>query len=247
MEASDSLKVLLVDDMSTTRHFIKYGLESNHPGLKIFEASNGREAQAKLEKEQFDLVLCDWEMPVMTGEELLTWVRTHDTLSKTKFIMITTKSEKESVLRAVQLDVSGYLVKPFTIEGLLQKMADIDNRFDRRKKERVAMSGNVTLTFRDCSATGDLVDISLGGLLATFPRKNILPQILDKITVDVKSVNDKRVAGLEGFIIRIQAANAFLDTEYISVAVKFLEFDAQKTTELKGFVFAFAKDRIASA
>lgn len=240
----ETLKVLLVDDMTAARHFIKYGLENNHANLTIYEASNGKEAQAKLETEHYDLVLCDWEMPVMTGEELLRWVRNHDTLSNTKFIMITTRSEKESVLKAVQMDVNGYLVKPFTIEGLLQKMADIDNKFDRRRQERRAMSGNVTLRFRDYESTGELMDISLGGLLAAFPRKEIIPRILERIAADVKSVNDQKVAGIAGFVIRIQAADAFLDTESINVAVKFLEADAQKLKDLKRVISTFSKSTV---
>jgi DNA-binding response OmpR family regulator len=237
----DKLKVLLVDDMSTARNFIKFGLETHHPNLMISEASNGKEAKVKLEGGRFDLVLCDWEMPLVTGEDLLKWIRGHETLSNTKFIMITANSDKESVRRAVQMKVDGYLVKPFTMDKLLLKMTDVDSRFDRRKHERFDMSGSVTLHFREHMTRGEILDISMGGLLAVFSRKNPLPQILEKAAVAVINAEDREVARVHGFVLRLQAADAFPDTEKIKIAVKFIEADAQKLKDLQELIGKFAK------
>ena len=237
----DKLKVLLVDDMATARHFIKYGLESNHSNLSITEASNGKEALVKLEAGHYDLVLCDWEMPQMTGEDLLRLLRGHDALKDTKFIMITAKSDRASVIQAMQMGVNGFLVKPFTIEGLLQKMADVDRRFDRRKDERYDLSGIVTLQFGAHTTRGELLDLSMGGLLAVFSREDVLPQIFEKTASEVGDAEDRRVAGIAGFVVRIQAADAFIDSANVKIAVKFIETDPRKLDDLKQFLNTYAK------
>ena len=237
----EKLNVMLVDDMAAARHFIKYGLESNHKNLKITEASNGKEAKVKLEAGPYDLILCDWEMPQMTGEDLLKWVRTSSVLKDTKFIMITAKSDRESVVRAMQNGVNGFLVKPFTIEGLLQKMADVDRRFDRRKEERIEMPGTATLRFGGHATKGELLDVSMGGLLAVFSRKDILPQIFDKISAEVCDSEVRTVEGIGGFVVRIQVADASIDSENVKIAVKFIETNGMKLDSLKQFLSTYSK------
>jgi DNA-binding response OmpR family regulator len=232
----ENLKILVVDDATTTRSFIKYGLGNYRGNIMIHEASDGREARLKLESDRFDLVLCDWEMPHMTGEDLLKWLRGHDTLKDTKFIMITTKSDKESVLEAVKTGVNGYLVKPFSMDKLLQKMAEVDGRFDRRQHERVELSGSATMGFGTQSPTGEIIDISMGGFFATFSRKAGIPQILERTVVEVKNREGSQASGIDGFVIRIQAAEAFPDSEYIKVAVKFLDMDENKKKELQHLI-----------
>ncbi|HAK88501.1 MAG: hypothetical protein A2077_01945 [Nitrospirae bacterium GWC2_46_6] len=230
------LKVLIVDDMSSVRKFTTYGLEKNHPNLAIEEAANGKEAQTLIENTRYDLILCDWEMPSMKGDELLEWVRKDSATRDVPFIMITAKNEKDDVLRAMHLGVNGYIVKPFTIEALLQKMATVDRKFDRRAFERFDVCGDVTLHFRETVARGELTDVSMGGVLGIFSIKNHLPQILEKAVADIKLEKGPKAAGLEGFVIRVQAAQAFLDTENIKLAIKFLENAPDKTNDLKAVV-----------
>lgn len=235
------LKVLVVDDMSSVRKFIRYGLEKNHPNLEIDEAANGREAYQLMEDKHYDLILCDWEMPVMKGDELLELVRKHPKLKDTPVIMITAKSEKDDVITAIHLGVNGYIVKPFTIEALLQKMMSVDRRFDRRAFERVEISGDITMQFGDKVSRGSLMDVSIGGGLGMFSAKMPLPQILEKVIVDVKLDSGAKAAGLDGFVLRVQAAEAFIDSAYIKVAVKFLELSDKKTKELKDLLSSVAQ------
>ena len=81
------VSVLVVDDASFIRDLIKKGLRSHFPGIQIDEAVNGRKAQQMLGVQKFDLVLCDWEMPEMSGLELLTWFRQQSEFKATPFIM----------------------------------------------------------------------------------------------------------------------------------------------------------------
>ena len=69
------VSVLVVDDASFIRDLVKKCLRNYFPGIKIEDAVNGKKAQSILMRETFDLVLCDWEMPEMSGLELLTWCR----------------------------------------------------------------------------------------------------------------------------------------------------------------------------
>lgn len=219
--------------MASVRKFIKFGLEKNHPNVEIYEASNGKEAQAMLETEKYDLILCDWEMPSMSGYELLNWIRNHPTLKDLPFIMVTARNEKENVIKALQAGVNSYVIKPFTIEGLIQKMAEVHRKFDRRQYERFDLSGEVIMQFRDLVSRGNLLDMSMGGFLCNVHRKSPIPMILEKLVCDIKVDNNRKVSGLEGFVVRIQAAEAFIDSEYIKVAVKLLEVGDKRAKELK--------------
>lgn len=116
------VSVLVVDDASFIRDLIKNGLRNAFPGIRIEDAINGRKAQNLLTREAFDLVLCDWEMPEMSGLELLAWCRGQDRLKALPFIMVTSRGDKENVVQAIQAGVSDFVSKPFTNEQLLTKV-----------------------------------------------------------------------------------------------------------------------------
>ena len=116
------ISVLVVDDASFIRDLVKKCLRNYFPGIRTEDAINGKKAQAMLAKEAFDLVLCDWEMPEMSGLELLTWCREQDNLKTMPFIMVTSRGDKENVVQAIQAGVSDYIGKPFTNEQLMTKV-----------------------------------------------------------------------------------------------------------------------------
>ncbi|MBV4461225.1 response regulator [Pseudomonas sp. COR58] len=122
------ISVLVVDDASFIRDLVKKCLRNYFPGIRTEDAINGRKAQAMLAKEAFDLVLCDWEMPEMSGLELLTWCREQDNLKTMPFIMVTSRGDKENVVQAIQAGVTGYVSKPFTNEQLLTKVKQALNK-----------------------------------------------------------------------------------------------------------------------
>ncbi len=116
------VSVLVVDDATFIRDLVKKGLRDNFPGVQIEEAINGRKAQQMLSRQGVDLILCDWEMPEMSGLELLTWCREQDSLKTTPFIMVTSRGDKENVVQAIQAGVSDYIGKPFSNEQLVTKV-----------------------------------------------------------------------------------------------------------------------------
>ncbi|CAB5519167.1 Chemotaxis protein CheY [Pseudomonas putida] len=116
------VNVLVVDDAPFIRDLVRKCLRNAFPGIVIEDAVNGRKAMAMLGKERFDLVLCDWEMPEMSGLELLTWCRQQPEYKDLQFIMVTSRGDKENVIQAIQAGVSDFVGKPFTNEQLLTKV-----------------------------------------------------------------------------------------------------------------------------
>lgn len=116
------VSVLVVDDAPFIRDLVKKCLRNAFPGIVTEDAVNGRKAQAILSREAFDLVLCDWEMPEMSGIELLTWCRQQESMKALPFIMVTSRGDKENVVQAIQAGVSDFIGKPFTNEQLLTKV-----------------------------------------------------------------------------------------------------------------------------
>lgn len=116
------VSVLVVDDAPFIRDLVKKALRSYFPGLQIEEATNGRKAQQILGRARFDLILCDWEMPEMSGLELLQWFRAQPEGAGVPFVMVTSRGDKENVVEAIQAGVSDYVGKPFSNEQLITKV-----------------------------------------------------------------------------------------------------------------------------
>jgi CheY-like chemotaxis protein len=116
------VSVLVVDDAPFIRDLIKKCLRNYFPGIVIEDAIHGRKAQVLLMRDRFDLVLCDWEMPEMSGLELLTWCREQENLKTLPFVMVTSRGDKENVVQAIQAGVSDFIGKPFTNEQLVTKV-----------------------------------------------------------------------------------------------------------------------------
>ena len=119
-----SIKVLVVDDMSTMRRIVKNVLKQI--GFSdMVEAKNGQDALNKLKANDIGLIVSDWNMPVMQGIELLREVRADVELKHIPFLMVTAEAQKENIIEAVQPGVSNYVVKPFTPEALKGKLEKI--------------------------------------------------------------------------------------------------------------------------
>ena len=119
-----SIKVLIVDDFATMRRILKNILKQL--GFKnLVEADDGTSAWEMLEGQKIDLIISDWNMPKMTGLELLKKVRANDTYKRTPFLMVTAEAQKQNVIEAVQAGVSNYVVKPFTAEAISDKLEKI--------------------------------------------------------------------------------------------------------------------------
>lgn len=119
-----SIKILIVDDFATMRRILKNILKQL--GFNnITEADDGTTALEELAKNSFDLIISDWNMPKMTGIELLKKVRSDPASKDIPFLMVTAEAQKQNVIEAVQAGVSNYVVKPFTAESISEKLEKI--------------------------------------------------------------------------------------------------------------------------
>lgn len=120
-EAVANATVLVVDDMASMRAITKKVLKMY--GVKnIIEAENGKQGLGRLRTAKIDLVICDWDMPEMTGYELLQVVKKNDRLSKIPFIMLTANTSKDFVIKSLQAKVNDYIVKPYQPQSLIDKV-----------------------------------------------------------------------------------------------------------------------------
>jgi len=117
------IKILAVDDSPTMRRIIINTLK--RAGYNdVVEASDGKDALAKMKVEHVDFVITDWNMPEMDGLALVSTIRTTAELKGLPVLMVTTRSVKDDIVEALKAGVNNYIVKPFTPETLKQKIEE---------------------------------------------------------------------------------------------------------------------------
>ena len=119
-----NMKILIVDDFSTMRRIIRNILKQLE-FINVEEAEDGSVAFEKLKDADYDLLITDWNMPNMTGLDLLKEVRTNEKLKDLKVLLVTAEAEKENIIQAAQAGANKYIVKPFTADVLEQKINKI--------------------------------------------------------------------------------------------------------------------------
>lgn len=124
MPADKNMRILVVDDFSTMRKIIKNILRQLG-FTNVVEADDGTTAWEVLNRDNIDFIVSDWNMPQMTGIDLLRKVRSSEEYATTPFLMVTAEAQQENIIEAVQAKVSNYIVKPFTPETLGQKIDKI--------------------------------------------------------------------------------------------------------------------------
>ena len=114
-------RFLVVDDSLTMRRIVVNALKTL--GYEqVIEAGDGKEAITKLTAEGANFVITDWNMPEMSGLELTKWLRTNQQYETIPILMVTTRGNKEDVIDAMKMRVNNYIVKPFTPQGLKEKI-----------------------------------------------------------------------------------------------------------------------------
>ena len=122
--ADKNLKFLVVDDFSTMRRIVR-NLLKELGFNNADEAEDGVAALNKLRGGNFQFVVSDWNMPNMTGLELLKAIRADANLKHLPVLMVTAEAKKENIVEAAQAGASGYVVKPFTAATLEEKLNKI--------------------------------------------------------------------------------------------------------------------------
>ena len=125
------MKFLVVDDFSTMRRIVR-NLLKELGFTNVDEAEDGVIALQKLKAAEFDFVVTDWNMPNMTGIELLRAIRADAALKGLPVLMITAEAKKENIIEAAQAGASGYIVKPFTAGTLGEKLTKIFEKMNQK-------------------------------------------------------------------------------------------------------------------
>jgi two-component system chemotaxis response regulator CheY len=126
-----TMKFLVVDDFSTMRRIVRNLLkELGYSNAE--EAEDGVVALSMLRSNRFDFVVSDWNMPNMTGIELLKNIRADEALKNLPVLMITAEARKENIVEAAQAGANGYIVKPFTAATLDEKLSKIFKNLEKK-------------------------------------------------------------------------------------------------------------------
>lgn len=227
------LKIAVIDDATMIRDLIKKFIRQNISDAIVFDANNGQSGMSLLKRQPVDLILCDWEMPEMNGEELLIWVREQENLKDTPFIMVTSRGDKEFVVKAIQSGVSDYLVKPFNNKQFLDKVAKV------LKRHGVEMPASSA--FKTALGGGDSVSV-LTGQQAKPARKVKAKRELTKGVALLRTANGEARCALKQLDLK-SMLGVFKYTDYIpalleqvSVDMEFNKDDEQKVMRINGFI-----------
>lgn len=133
---SQNIKILVVEDQGVMRKLLKRHL-ADLGFRNIVEADDGATAwpkyiEAIADDDPFGLIVSDWNMPLMSGIQLLVKVRKYDRCSDTPFILVTAETDKGSVFSAAQWKVDAYIAKPFTEETIATKLAEVCNNLSNK-------------------------------------------------------------------------------------------------------------------
>ncbi|MNU62482.1 Chemotaxis protein CheY [compost metagenome] len=124
MAADKSMNVLVVDDYKSMVRIVR-GMLNQLGFVNVDDAPDGAAAMALLKEKDYGLVLSDWNMQPITGLELLKQVRAEERTKKTPFVMVTAEAKVENVIAARQAGVNNYVIKPFTLAVLKQKLTSV--------------------------------------------------------------------------------------------------------------------------
>lgn len=122
-----NMKILIVDDFSTMRRIIK-NLLRDLGFTNTYEADDGTTALPMLKNGSFDFLITDWNMPGMSGIDLLSYVRADDRIKHLPVLIVTAEAKREQIIKAAQAGVNDYVIKPFTAQVLKGKIEKIFER-----------------------------------------------------------------------------------------------------------------------
>ncbi|MBP0049265.1 response regulator [Marinobacterium sp. AK62] len=255
------LNILVVDDARFIRERVTSMVRESFPDFTVMAVENGAQAISAMQQRQFNLILCDWEMPEMSGLDVLQWCRAQDAYKSTPFLMVTSRGEREYVLKAIQAGVNDYLGKPFTREQLVQKMVKALSKQQKLSPEQQARAAamlqadeqkkggapaaragagkpkglaqirNSKQTFR-CA----IKDLNLREVKVVIKNEGSFPQVLEQVVVDIEQLSGDSVARINGFVTLVQATEQKLDAAYVDVLVSFMDDDPDKMAHLSKYI-----------
>ena len=138
MSPLESLRVLVADDHFLIRQFVRNTLKESKIE-NVQTAADGSEAidlvqKARLANQSYDVVFLDWNMPTISGLEVLSYFRAKPEYADTAFVMLTAESEQQNIMKAIKAGATSYIVKPVSPADLGKKLFEI-NEWLKRKRQ----------------------------------------------------------------------------------------------------------------
>lgn len=223
------LKYLIIDDSATVRKLVAKTVETKFGAGGIYLASDGLEALEVLKANPIDIIISDWEMPNMAGDELLMEVRNNPKWKDIPFIIMTTHGEKDFLVTAIQLGVSQYIVKPFAPEELEDKVRKSWNSAAHRKAERFAYMPKHELLIKGDGGSfqGTVVNISRTGMLVRLNYIDAIRLFANyDIELKVEGPDKKKtwlIAPLTGRVIRLESDHSIQATSKLCLMALYLD------------------------
>ncbi|MDH5300416.1 MAG: response regulator [Gammaproteobacteria bacterium] len=136
-----SMKALVVDDTASTRQFVSRILQTELQFSKVVQSANARDALSRLaEEKSVDIIICDWEMPKISGLSFLSKIKEIEHFKSIPFIMATSRADKESIIKAIEAGVNDYLIKPFSGKSLEEKIDKLLSGSNKKNGEHFISS-----------------------------------------------------------------------------------------------------------
>lgn len=250
-----SLKILIVDDARFIRDLVAKIAASGFPESEVSTAEDGEAGRKLLMAQKFDIVLCDWEMPGMSGLELLQWTRKQPAYQKVPFLMVTSRGERDYVLKAIQSGANDYIGKPFEPAQLIEKIktwlakgGETSAAARRRAAQLLAAEqqtkaksaptskGLAQLRLGSASYRCAIKDLTLQHVKVAIKREETLPIILDQTVVDIEQASGTGTIQLNGFVRAIEAHEPKADPTFLNIDVHFVDNDPDKMDLLSRYI-----------
>lgn len=233
----DSMTALVIDDAATVRKYVTKLLTEKFGFANVIQEASAADAMGRLKTtKKVDLIICDWEMPRISGFVFLKQLKQDKQWKDIPFIMATSRKDKDSIVMAIESGVSEYLIKPFNGDTLETKLSTIFNPVAKRRSERhaVTQKTDVQINFKGCAYSGEFMDVSEGGCqIKTHAFKNG-GAIFDNVMLSFQHFEQKLT--LKAKLIRMEGEH---DGRSVKAGFVFDNLEYHAKLGLKEFIDTF--------
>ncbi|MGI1671925.1 MAG: response regulator [Neptuniibacter sp.] len=258
------LKILIVDDARFIRDHVSRIVKDHFPEFLVDAAEDGSVGCDLMGKTKYDLILCDWEMPGMSGLEVLQWARQQPDYKDVPFVMVTSRGERDYVLKAIQAGVNDYMGKPFEDSALVEKVKKYAGKRLEASAESRRKAAQMLATGKSAAAQNKaakkpkglaqlrvgsgvlkcaIKEITLQHAQIAVKREDGIPVLLEQCVMDIEQNSGKSVAQMNGFIAALSANERTTETTFLTVDVQFVDNDPDKLEVLTGFIANLSKKK----
>jgi len=231
----DRPKILVIDDDPNTIELVRAGLSK---GFDVDEAGDAASAKERMERNDYDLVLCDWMLPDIDGDKLLAWSKQDPRLRHTPFVMVTAKDDKDCVVSAIRLGADGYIIKPFTLDRLRAKVHSL---LDKQPEPR-ATECKASLHYRNQLVKGSVRALNRDTLIVAISRHKFPPHIFEEVSIQLEQ-GGYHGNNFHGAVTTLQAQGMALNAEMVEIHIQLRDLTDAHLSELTNMRRALEADQ----